>query len=40
LFGTTSYNVGLHLENIFNEGELDKNSVTEDFSVTVADGKN
>lgn len=40
LFGTTSDNIGLHLKNIFNDGELDKNSVTEEFSATAADGKN
>lgn len=28
------------LKNIFNEEELDKNSVTEKFSVTASDGKN
>ncbi len=40
LFTTSSDNVGLHLKNIFAEGELDAGSVTEDFSVTAADGKN
>ena len=40
LFDTSSDNVGLHLKNIFNDEELNKNSVTEDFSVTAADGKN
>lgn len=40
LFGCTTDNISLHLKNIFNEEELDKNSVTEKFSVTASDGKN
>ena len=40
LFGCSSDNISLHLKNIFLEEELDKNSVTEKFSVTAADGKN
>ncbi|WP_101549085.1 virulence RhuM family protein [Anaerotruncus massiliensis (ex Togo et al. 2019)] len=40
LFGCTPDNISLHLKNIFAEDELDKNSVTEKFSVTAADGKN
>ena len=40
LFDTSSDNIGLHLKNIFNDEELDKNAVTEDFSVTATDGKN
>lgn len=40
LFGCSSDNISLHLKNIFNSGELDKNSVTEEFSVTATDGKN
>jgi len=32
--------VGLHLKNIFADGELDEKSVTEESSVTAADGKN
>lgn len=39
LFGCTTDNISLHLKNIFNDGELDKNSVTEEFSVTASDGK-
>ena len=39
LFLTSSDNIGLHLKNIFKEGELSAESVTEDFSVTAADGK-
>jgi len=33
-------NIGLHLKNIFKEGELPKKSVTEKISATAADGKN
>lgn len=40
LFDCTTDNISLHLKNIFAEEELDKNSVTEKFSVTAADGKN
>ncbi len=40
LFGCSSDNISLHLKNIFLEEELDKNSVTEKFSVTASDGKN
>lgn len=39
LFDCSVDNIGLHLKNIFNEQELDKNSVTEDFSATASDGK-
>ena len=40
LFDCSSDNISLHLKNIFNEGELDKNSVTEKISATANDGKN
>ena len=40
LFDVSTDNVGLHLKNILAEGELEENSVTEDSSVTAADGKN
>jgi len=40
LFETSTDNVGLHLKNIFNDDELNKNSVTEEFSATATDGKN
>jgi hypothetical protein len=40
LFMTSSDNIGLHLKNIFKEGELIASSVAEEFSVTAADGKN
>lgn len=39
LFDCSTDNIGLHLKNIFKEGELEENSVTEDFSVTASDGK-
>ena len=40
LFGCTVDNISLHLKNIFNEEELNKDSVTEEFSATAKDGKN
>lgn len=40
LFGCSTDNISLHLKNIFSEGELDKNSVTEKISATASDGKN
>ena len=40
LFGCTTDNISLHLKNIFETGELDKNSVTEKISATANDGKN
>lgn len=40
LFDVTTDNVGLHLKNIFAGGELEEKSVTEESSVTAADGKN
>ncbi|MBU4305615.1 MAG: hypothetical protein KJ893_08385 [Candidatus Omnitrophica bacterium] len=40
LFQCSTDNVGLHLKNIFKEKELDENSVTEEYSVTAAEGKN
>lgn len=40
LFDVSTDNVGLHLKNIFADGELDADSVTEESSVTAADGKN
>lgn len=39
LFQCSTNNVGLHLKNIFKEKELNENSVTEEYSVTAADGK-
>lgn len=39
LFECSSDNISLHLKNIFSDGELDKNSVTEKISATAADGR-
>lgn len=39
LFECSSDNISLHLKNIFKDGEIDKSSVTEESSVTAADGK-
>jgi len=39
LFDCTTDNISLHLKNIFKEGELDPDSVTEDYSITAADNK-
>lgn len=40
LFDCSTDNISLHLKNIFKSGELNENSVTEEFSVTATDGKN
>jgi len=40
LFGCSTDNISLHLKNIFKSGELNQNSVTEEFSATASDGKN
>ena len=40
LFQTTKQNVSLHIKNIFEEGELDENSVVKEYLTTAADGKN
>ena len=40
LFDCSTDNISLHLKNIFAEGELDRNSVTEKISATATDGKN
>jgi len=39
LFDCSTDNVSLHLNNIFEKGELVESSVTEEFSVTAGDGK-
>ena len=39
LFDCSTDNIGLHLKNIFASGELEKDSVTEEISVTTSDGK-
>ena len=38
VFGCSSDNISLHLKNIYNEGELDRMSTTEDFSVVQKEG--
>ena len=40
LFQTTKQNISLHLKNVFDEGELQEDSVVKDFLTTAADGKN
>jgi len=40
LFQTTVPNINMHLRNIFAEGELQANSVIQEFLLTAADGKN
>ncbi len=39
LFDCSTDNIGLHLRNIFNEGELDENSTTEFFSAVASNQK-
>lgn len=39
LFDTTKQNVGLHLKNIFNDGELNPEAVVKESFTTAADGK-
>jgi hypothetical protein len=39
LFDKDSDTIGLHLRNIFKEGELDENSTTEESSVVRQEGK-
>lgn len=40
LFGCSTDNISLHLKNIFNEKELEFDSVTEEYLATASDGKN
>jgi len=40
LFQTTKQNISQHISNIFEEGELEQNSVVKDFLTTASDGKN
>ena len=39
LFQTTKQNVSLHINNVFREGELSKNSVVKNYLTTAGDGK-
>ena len=39
LFQCSTDNISLHLKNIYDEGELDRDSTTEDFSVVRLEGK-
>jgi len=39
LFDCSTDNIGLHLKNVFDEGELEELSVSEESSVTASDGK-
>ncbi|MCT7550536.1 virulence RhuM family protein [Aliarcobacter butzleri] len=39
LFVTTKQNISLHIQNIFEEDELDKNSVVKEYLTTANDGK-
>jgi len=38
LFGTSTDDIGLHLKNIYAEGELSENATTEDYSVVRTEG--
>ena len=39
LFDSSKQNISLHINNIFKEGELDKNSVVKYSLTTASDGK-
>ncbi len=39
LFQTTKQNISLHVNNVFKEGELSKNSVVKEYLTTASDGK-
>lgn len=39
LFASTKQNISLHINNVFKEGELDKNSVVKYSLTTASDGK-
>lgn len=39
LYDTTKNNISIHMKNIFEEGELDKESVVKKFLTTASDGK-
>ena len=38
LFSATKQNISLHINNIFREGELQKNSVVKDSLITASEG--
>ena len=38
LFGCSADNIGLHLKNVYSEGELEESSTAEDFSVVRKEG--
>ncbi len=40
LFQTTKQNISLHVKNVFEEGELNSDSVVKEYLTTAADGKN
>ena len=40
LYQTTKQNISLHIQNIYDEGELDENLVVKEYLTTAADGKN
>lgn len=40
LFATSKQNISLHIQNIFEEGELEQNSVVKEYLTTATDGKN
>jgi len=39
LYQTTKQNISLHIKNIYDEGELDEDSVVKEYLTTAADGK-
>ncbi len=39
LYQTTKQNISLHIKNIYNDGELDRDSVVKEYLTTAADGK-
>ncbi|MCU0375370.1 MAG: hydroxyacid dehydrogenase, partial [Chitinophagaceae bacterium] len=40
LFQTSKQNISLHIRNIFDEGELEMDSVVKDYLTTASDSKN
>ncbi len=40
LYQTTKQNISLHIQNIYEEGELDEGSVVKEYLTTASDGKN